>query len=163
MYGNPTSQIFEKTHNITPKRLFAVLEKCNLMTVADRSEAIRYLNKCREDSNRIIKVVLLNVIWLFLFDTYIYMFYVLSFLILHSIALRCITSYYTSYMIYRLNLYPITMTSKRTIIITNYYDYLITVFSGKRCYGIWKYGKKSTRNRRCHARFLQVFLFFLML
>ena len=38
------------------KRLFAVLEKCRLMNYSDRAEALRYLHKCREDCNRIVKV-----------------------------------------------------------------------------------------------------------
>ena len=83
MYGNPTSQMFDKTNNVTPKRLFAVLEKCNLMTVEDRSEAIRYLNKCRDDSNRIIKVLLCTTIsfhLIFLFYIYacICVFHIMS-------------------------------------------------------------------------------------
>ena len=39
------------------KRLFAVLEKCRLMNYSDRPEALRYLHKCREDCNRIVKVI----------------------------------------------------------------------------------------------------------
>ena len=43
-------------NKLSGKRLFSVLEKCNMMSQADRSEALKYLHKCREDCNRIVKV-----------------------------------------------------------------------------------------------------------
>jgi hypothetical protein len=56
-YGRPCLKVQESLNNLTAKRLFAVLEKSNLMAPSDRGEGIRYLNKTREDSNRIIKVI----------------------------------------------------------------------------------------------------------
>ena len=46
----------EIVNKLNSKRLFGVLEKCNLMNKFDQVEAFKYLNKCREDCNRIIKV-----------------------------------------------------------------------------------------------------------
>ena len=46
----------EIVNKLNSKRLFGVLEKCNLMNKDDQVEALKYLNKCREDCNRIIKV-----------------------------------------------------------------------------------------------------------
>ena len=37
---------------VTSTRLFGVLERCKLMTLCDRAEALRYLTKCREDAIR---------------------------------------------------------------------------------------------------------------
>ena len=117
MYGNPTSQMFDKTNNVTPKRLFAVLEKCNLMTVEDRSEAIRYLNKCRDDSNRIIKVLLCTTIsfhLIFLFYIYacICVFHIMSSFFVVFVYLSCcicdrvtlnhIISYHIMLFVYKL-------------------------------------------------------------
>ena len=56
-YGRPCIKAQESLNNLTAKRLFAVLEKSNLMAPSDRGEGIRYLNKTREDSNKIIKVI----------------------------------------------------------------------------------------------------------
>ena len=39
---------------VTTNRLFGVLERCKLMIPSDRHEALRYLNKCREDGNRVV-------------------------------------------------------------------------------------------------------------
>ena len=46
----------EIINKLNSKRLFGVLEKCNLMNKLDHVEALKYLNRCREDSNRVIKV-----------------------------------------------------------------------------------------------------------
>jgi len=40
---------------LNAKRLFMILEKCNSMAETDRHEAFRYLHKCRENCNRIVK------------------------------------------------------------------------------------------------------------
>jgi hypothetical protein len=40
---------------LNAKRLFMILEKCNLIAEIDRHEAFRYLHKCRENCNRIVK------------------------------------------------------------------------------------------------------------
>lgn len=39
---------------VTTTRLFGVLERCKLMIPSDRNEALKYLNKCREDGNRVV-------------------------------------------------------------------------------------------------------------
>lgn len=45
----------DKITVIKAKKIFSILETCRLMTSGDRQEALRYLNKCREDCNRIVK------------------------------------------------------------------------------------------------------------
>ena len=43
-----------KIEVVNSNRLFGLLEKCKLMTVSDRAEALRYLRKCRDDCNRVV-------------------------------------------------------------------------------------------------------------
>ena len=50
----------QKLQAFRTKRLFAVLSNCKLMSYSDKPEALRYLHKCREDCNRIIKVISSN-------------------------------------------------------------------------------------------------------
>ena len=45
----------KKINCVNSRRLFGVLERCKLMAASDRSEAVRYLNKCRDDCNRVVK------------------------------------------------------------------------------------------------------------
>ena len=59
----------EMVNKLNSKRLFGVLEKCNLMNKFDQLEALKYLNKCREDCNRVIKVEIF-IIFIFLFYFY---------------------------------------------------------------------------------------------
>ena len=44
----------KKIHAVHSSRLFGVLEKCKLMMNSDRLEALRYLQKCRVDCNRVV-------------------------------------------------------------------------------------------------------------
>jgi hypothetical protein len=45
----------KKIYSLPIKRLFSILETCNLMQPNDCREALNYLNKCRENSNSTIK------------------------------------------------------------------------------------------------------------
>jgi hypothetical protein len=49
----PPTDVEHKPETIKVKELLTVLEKCLLMIESDRWEAIRYLNKCRWDCNRV--------------------------------------------------------------------------------------------------------------
>ena len=53
---HPSQRLTNCINKLNGKRLFSVLEKCALMSHLDRHEALRYLHKCREDCNRIVKV-----------------------------------------------------------------------------------------------------------
>ena len=64
----------EMVNKLNSKRLFGVLEKCNLMNKFDQLEALKYLNKCREDCNRVIKVKIF-IIFIFYFYFFIFQYY----------------------------------------------------------------------------------------
>ena len=44
----------KKINSVSSSRLFGLLEKCKLMVASDRAEALRYLQKCKDDCNRIL-------------------------------------------------------------------------------------------------------------
>ena len=57
-HSHHQSQRPQKLQAFRSNRLFAVLTNCKLMSYSDKPEALRYLHKCREDCNRIIKVTI---------------------------------------------------------------------------------------------------------
>ena len=57
-HSHHQSQRPQKLQAFRSNRLFAVLTNCKLMSYSDKPEALRYLHKCREDCNRIIKVII---------------------------------------------------------------------------------------------------------
>ena len=53
--SNNNENKINKIEVVNSNRLFGLLEKCKLMTVSDRAEALRYLRKCRDDCNRVVR------------------------------------------------------------------------------------------------------------